>query len=183
MLDLTGIQVPERPALKHLVAQSARRIENALVSALADRPHHLLLRLGWPGQTLGHDGDGLLAVDPHGVLLGHNPQAADMLGLLPNSRLTLDQVLATEPGRLFDLARSTHASLEVPLWSGLRLQVHAQTSQPTGAMHLPAHTPLRDVEDALIRQTVQTHKGNVAAAAKALGISRATVYRKLGKKA
>ena len=41
---------------------------------------------------------------------------------------------------------------------------------------------LRAVEDALIRRTVQDLRGNVAAAAKALGISRATVYRKLGRK-
>ena len=47
---------------------------------------------------------------------------------------------------------------------------------------MAAGGPLRDVEDALIRRTVQDLRGNVAAAAKALGISRATVYRKLGKK-
>lgn len=31
MLDLTGIEVPERPELKHLIAQSARTIENAML--------------------------------------------------------------------------------------------------------------------------------------------------------
>ncbi|RYY91049.1 MAG: histidine kinase, partial [Comamonadaceae bacterium] len=45
MLDLTGIDAPERPELKHLVAQSARSIENALTLA---RPHRLVLRLNWP---------------------------------------------------------------------------------------------------------------------------------------
>jgi hypothetical protein len=33
MLDLTGIDAAERPELKHLVAQSARSIENALTLA------------------------------------------------------------------------------------------------------------------------------------------------------
>jgi NADH:ubiquinone oxidoreductase subunit D len=33
MLDLTGIDVPERTELKHLVMQSASRIENALLLA------------------------------------------------------------------------------------------------------------------------------------------------------
>jgi transcriptional regulator of acetoin/glycerol metabolism len=36
------------------------------------------------------------------------------------------------------------------------------------------------VEDALIRQAVEAARGNVAEAARALGISRATVYRKIG---
>ena len=39
---------------------------------------------------------------------------------------------------------------------------------------------LRDVETELIRQAVLKARGNVAEAARALGISRATVYRKLG---
>lgn len=200
MLDLTGIQVPELPALRHLVVQSARRIENTLVVALARaHPDHLLLRLAWPGQPPGGDADGLLAVGPDGCLLGHNPLADDMLGLRRQGAQWLDQVFATDAGHLFDLARHGHPTREVPLWSGLRVGVLAQTGAqlthfgPSGSPGLtPAHAPnatateapgpLRDVEDAIIRQSVQTHRGNVAAAAKALGISRATVYRKLGRK-
>jgi transcriptional regulator of acetoin/glycerol metabolism len=40
--------------------------------------------------------------------------------------------------------------------------------------------PLNDIKTALIRRAVEQAKGNVAKAAQALGISRATVYRKLG---
>jgi sigma-54 dependent transcriptional regulator, acetoin dehydrogenase operon transcriptional activator AcoR len=47
---------------------------------------------------------------------------------------------------------------------------------------VPPRAPLRDVEIALIRKAVADARGNVAQAAQALGISRATVYRKLGKK-
>ena len=39
--------------------------------------------------------------------------------------------------------------------------------------------PLKDVETALIRKAVDDARGNVARAARALGISRATVYRKI----
>jgi sigma-54 dependent transcriptional regulator, acetoin dehydrogenase operon transcriptional activator AcoR len=42
--------------------------------------------------------------------------------------------------------------------------------------------PLKDLEIALIRQAVDDARGNVMKAARALGISRATVYRKLGSK-
>ena len=38
---------------------------------------------------------------------------------------------------------------------------------------------LRDMETELIRQAVLKARGNVAEAARSLGISRATVYRKL----
>ena len=39
---------------------------------------------------------------------------------------------------------------------------------------------LRDMEAVMIKQAVAEAKGNVAAAAKRLGVSRATLYRKLG---
>jgi len=42
--------------------------------------------------------------------------------------------------------------------------------------------PLKDVETALIRKAVEQARGNVMEAARALGISRATVYRKLMRK-
>ena len=73
MLDLTGIDAVERPELKHLAAQSARSIENALV---LHRPHSLLLRLNWPGHTLGDDTDGLLCLDADGWVCSGQPRRA-----------------------------------------------------------------------------------------------------------
>jgi len=72
--------------------------------------------------------------------------------------------------------------LEVPLWSGLRVQVRPQRggSGATAPANVSDNRPrLRDVETALIRKAVADARGNVAEAARALGISRATVYRKL----
>ncbi len=40
--------------------------------------------------------------------------------------------------------------------------------------------PLKDIQTDMIRQAVHQARGNVAEAARTLGISRATVYRKLG---
>ena len=77
------------------------------------------------------------------------------------------------------------APLEVPLWSGLTLQVlpqlpgHAQVPRPAAG---DSRLPLKDLETELIRQAVQDARGNVMAAARRLGISRATVYRKLGQR-
>ena len=177
MLDLTGVDVAERPALKHLVTQSARSIENALV---LDQTHAVLLRLNWPGQHLGDDGDGLLCLDSDGLVVGHNRAASDMLALPRNtSRLHCGDLFALPWEHLFDAARARRAATELPLWSGLRLQVLASLNGEGAAGRGAA---LKDIETALIKQAVLAARGNVMEAARALGISRATVYRKLGRR-
>lgn len=182
MLDLTGVDVPERPALKHLVAQAARSIENALTLA---QPHPLLLRLHWPGRVLGEDGDGLVGVDADGRITAANRAAMEMLTLIPGAPWPhCDDVFAVPTDVLFDAARAGRGATEVPLWCGLRLQVLAlqgnRQEHPTRANAKHAMgVPLREVESALIRRAVEEAGGNVAVAARALGISRATVYRKL----
>lgn len=184
MLDLTGVDVPERPELRHLVARSARAMEDAL---LLQAPHALLLRLNWPGCALGHEGDGLLALDADGYVVGSNGMARQWLPQplqAPGSRLHCDELLALPWGMLFDAARrGSAAPIALPVWSGLRLQGLALLpEQATTTLVLPPSgtAPLRAAETALIRQAVQDARGNVAKAARALGISRATVYRKLG---
>jgi sigma-54 dependent transcriptional regulator, acetoin dehydrogenase operon transcriptional activator AcoR len=178
MLDLTGIQVPEHPALKHLVTQSARGIENALAMA---QPHRLLLRLNWPGSHLGDDTDGLVCLDTDGHITGTNRAAAQMLSLHPGVALPhASDVFAASIDSLFDAARSNGGPAEWPLWSGLRLQVLPRLND--GQSHHQPSVPLKDVETALIRKAVQDARGNVMEAARALGISRATVYRKLTRK-
>lgn len=182
MLDLTGVNVAEQPALKHLVAQSARSIENALALG---RPHRLLLCLNWPGRVLGDDSDGLVCLDDDGHVVALNRAATDMLdigpGMVPRH---CSELFAAPMEALFDAARAPRGQFEVPLWSGLRLCVLARLNR--GGEHAPMHggaghgVPLKDVETALIRKAVEDARGNVKEAARALGISRATVYRKLG---
>ena len=181
MLDLTGVNVIEQPALKHLVTQSARSIENALAMG---RPHRLLLCLNWPGRVHGDDSDGLVCVDADGNVTALNRPAAEMLGVVPGlSPGHCSELFAVPVETLFDAARAQRGPVEVPLWSGLRLSVLAQLNQ--GGERTPLHgashgVPLKDVETALIRKAVEEARGNVKEAARALGISRATVYRKLG---
>jgi sigma-54 dependent transcriptional regulator, acetoin dehydrogenase operon transcriptional activator AcoR len=182
MLDLTGIDAAERPELKHLAAQATRSIENALTLAL---PHRLLLRLNWPGRATGGDEDGLLCLDDDGWVVGSNPAARQMLPRLAmaGARAHCGELFAQPWEGLFDLARHSAAGvpLEVPLWSGLRLQA---LPQRPGQSQVPvaSRERLRDIELALIRKAVSDAHGNVMQAARNLGISRATVYRKLGGK-
>lgn len=183
MLDLTGIEVDERPALKHLVTQAARSIENSLTLAT---PHALLLRLTWPARVPGEDSDGLVALDADGAIVAANRTAADMLSLQPGRPWPhSEDVFAVPCASLFDAARTGRGAVEWPLWCGLRLQVLAQLAGHHNggrAQPHPAHAvPLRQVETAMIRKAVEDAGGNVADAARALGISRATVYRKLGR--
>jgi sigma-54 dependent transcriptional regulator, acetoin dehydrogenase operon transcriptional activator AcoR len=179
MLDLTGIDAAERPELKHLVAQSARGIENALALAL---PHRLVLRLNWPGRMRGDEGDGLVCLDADGWVTASNSAAREMIATLAGAQaqpVHCSELFAQAWEPLFDLGHGSEPlPTELPLWSGLRLLAVAH---PAGDAR-GARLPLRDVEIALIRKAVDDARGNVMQAARALGISRATVYRKLAKK-
>ena len=185
MLDLTGIMVPERPELKHLTSLTARTIENAL---LLQQPHNLLLRINWPGQPLGEDTDGLIALNSEGSILGANQTARFMvpqLVQLSSSAIHASDLFAMPFSMLFDSSRRSHAAIEVPLWSGLRLIALAlRPENERTNMHIrtdSAHAShaLRDVEAEMIKKAVDQARGNIAQAARDLGISRATLYRKL----
>ena len=185
MLDLTGVETVERPALKHLVRRSARSIENSWLLATT---HALVLRLNWPGNQPGDDSDGLLTLDPDGRIVGANPTARQMLSLpseTAGQALHASDVFATAWQGLFDAAhRKAHAQ-ELPLWSGLRLQTQAfeAGTQDTPLFSTANAAPgkaLKDIQTDMIRKAVKEARGNVAEAARHLGISRATVYRKLG---
>ncbi|MGJ7532247.1 MULTISPECIES: helix-turn-helix domain-containing protein [unclassified Variovorax] len=182
MLDLTGVQVVERPELRHLATLSARSIENMLVMR---EPCELLLHLAWPGNTNSEATEGLLCIDATGSVMGANAAARQMLHQpLPRSEhaLHFNDLFALPLHMMFDAARRSDAVLEVPLWSGLRVQVRPQrsdTGATAGGPVSDTRPRLRDVETALIRKAVADARGNVAEAARALGISRATVYRKL----
>lgn len=177
MLDLTGIDQAERPGLKHLVRRTARSIENHWVW---DAPAALRLRLQWPGQLPGDDGDGLLGLDAEGQVVGANTHARQMLGLEPGQNAHASDLFALPWGQLVDAAQRGPSAQELPLWAGLRVVVQAEGA----AAASPAPPgPLKDLQTQLIRDTVRRTRGNVAEAARLLGISRATVYRKLGGKA
>lgn len=196
MLDLTGVNVVERPELKHLAALSARSIENALVRR---QPHALLVRLNWPGYGGSPESEGLLCLDAEGQVSASNGVAREMLfpphaalsaSDAPAAPLHASDLFAMPWTLLWDAAqRADDAVLEVPLWSGLRLQARPQRMQGRTANASTATAPasarpprlLRELETALIRKAVDDARGNVAEAARQLGISRATVYRKLGR--
>jgi len=180
MLDLTGINTNERPELMHLTALSARTIGNAV---LLRQPHDLLLRLNWPGRLMGDDNDGLVLLSSDGEVLGANVLAREMLNLYPNQDKPLhaSDVFAMPWTLLFDAA-STDLFLDVPLWSGLHLQARSCVHEAFEQVpHINSTGPLQQLQSAMIRKAIDLSRGNVAQAAKTLGISRATLYRKLSR--
>jgi transcriptional regulator of acetoin/glycerol metabolism len=88
-------------------------------------------------------------------------------------------LLALDWPRLFD-ASTRGQRMDLPLWSGLRLQAMAVRQSAPGRAPAAASASLRETETEWIRSAVREARGNVAEAARSLGISRATVYRKLG---
>ena len=191
MLDLTGIETAERPELQHLVAQSARSIENALTVGQLKTTGDLLIRLNWPGRTLGDETDGLVCLNADGHVTAANQMARIMVPQLIawTTEQHASDLFAMPHAMLFDAAsqQSRKAPLEVPLWTGLRLHAmplmnsksgNANCAQLSAPVSPPP--PLKDIETALIRKAVDEARGNVQKAAKTLGISRATVYRRLG---
>ncbi len=180
MLDLTGIEAPERPELKHLVgAVGAQHRERAGAgpTACAAAAAELARAARFDEQ------DGLLCLDRDGGVVSANPAAREMLGRPAIGSAHCSELFALAWESLFDAAGGP--AVEVPLWSGLTLQVLSQL--PGQAMEpRPAapdqRRPLKDLETELIHKAVREARGNVMAAAKMLGISRATVYRKLGRR-
>lgn len=181
MLDLTGVMTVERPELQHLVSLSARSIEHAL---LARQPHRLALRLNWPGHLHHSDADACILIDDDGHICARNSLATQLLQL-PVGRVPLADVFATPEHHLYDLAQR-NTPVELPLWSGLTVQCVALA--PTQALPQATHAhpraaaeagALRQMQDGMIAQAMKASKGHVGQAAKALGISRATLYRRL----
>jgi len=68
---------------------------------------------------------------------------------------------------------------------GLRAELSSMPVAPESpmfaALSVPASGRLEDVELLTIQKTLDEHRGNVSAAARALGVSRNTIYRKLQK--
>ena len=138
-----------------------------------------------------------MALDADGLVVASNRAARDMVPQLhPHAGVHLPpphagELFALPFQMLFDAAGHGNA-IDLPLWSGLHLQALSlpagRPAPPTSAtLRAPAAAPagtgqrrLRDIETALIRRTVEETRGNVAEAAARLGVSRATVYRRLG---
>jgi transcriptional regulator of acetoin/glycerol metabolism len=206
VLDVTGDQHSYHPHTLALVSMSARMIENQWIN---DRFRHgLRVCLHERPEMLGTVREGMLALSVEGAILGANRSAIEQLGLtvaalrmkgleavlgltLPyladHFRRCGDQPLAVHPpNRPAGQPLWLRAQFNWPaLWPAAR---PAPAAQQVPAPTLPAPVPpaaaadtstLQSQEIAAIRRAVLAAGGNIARAARQLGVARNTVYRKL----
>ena len=194
-LDITSYdQVPGFDVFS-LVMDAAAAIENSLFQPSPDR---LLVHFHPRAELLGTPMEGLLQVDAAGSVTGANRMAARLLctprsALLGQSFCTLFDRrlhgLFAQPSRQrADLVEmQTHVGLQVmarfegeDVRDGLRqlMQAGGGSAMPAATAAAEAPASLRTLECQAIERTLAALGGNVSATAKALGISRNTIYRR-----
>jgi transcriptional regulator of acetoin/glycerol metabolism len=192
VLDITSYDsVPGFDVLS-LVTDAAAAIENALFQPADGQ---LVLSFHPRAELLGTPMQGLLLVDAEGRLAGANRMAAR---LLCQQR---GQLIGRPFGALFDrrlpqafgqMPRPVGGLVEMQTQVGLQVVARFECSAapaaaadllrelppaaPDGAPPMPAS--LRSLECQAIEHTLAALGGNVSATAKALGISRNTIYRR-----
>jgi len=193
-LDITSYDSVPAFDVFSLVMDAAVAIENSLFRPTPDR---VLVHFHPRAELLGTPIEGLLQVEADGRISGANRMASRLLcvprasllsqtfGSLFDRRL---QGLFAQPARQrADLVEmQTHVGLQVMARfegeaapDGARLMLGRNAVHHTGsdgAMDMPAS--LRSLECQAIERTLAALGGNVSATAKALGISRNTIYRR-----
>jgi sigma-54 dependent transcriptional regulator, acetoin dehydrogenase operon transcriptional activator AcoR len=177
MLDLTGIEVPERRELVHLAARSAKDIQNALLNREANHTKGTkILHLQWLGTAFDVASVGMIAFNEDGFTTGFNRAALDWLpDLAIQKNQSCEALFSVSTDEFFTLLHGGKTAV-LPLWSGIQVTGRWQASVSDDE-----ESNLRSVEAELVYRAITSARGNVALAAQKLGISRATLYRKLHK--
>jgi transcriptional regulator of acetoin/glycerol metabolism len=199
VLDVTGDHRSFHQHTMALVKMSARMVENAW---LADDPRHVLrLHLHPRAELIGSLMEGIVAVAADGRIAGANRAALELLHLGGPAlrRHTLGSLFGITLGQLADhfrspLATPLHlhtglpaAEAQAPLFAVARFNARgwaqglAEPTEPA-AVSLPTTAPVQSLDaltSAAVREALAQAGGNVTQAARLLGISRSTLYRKL----
>lgn len=182
-----------------VVGMYATTIENTLLQAQSHE--HLVLRFQVTPALLHTPLQALMGVAADGRVAWMNGTAAQLIGQPVHAACSAQELLGHDLSRLLQLSgQPGPAPLRLASGLGVWMQAHLQTSHGLGT-HLdtssaqdqasPASTEATPVAEAqplatlrehnaqLIRETLEQHGGNVSQAARALGISRGTLYRRL----
>lgn len=179
-LDITSFDSVPGFDVMSLVVDAAMAIENSLFRATADR---VVVRFHPRAELVGTGMAGMLEIDDAGTVTGANRTAARLL-CQPRSALRGRGV-----GSLFD-GRGPHlfgrcqpgGLVELRTASGLRVVGSFEGDLDPGqaATDTAAQSAsMREVELRAIQRALAAAGGNVSAAARQLGISRNTIYRRL----
>ena len=199
-LDITAYDNVPSFDLYSLVVDAAAAIENGLFRPTPDR---LVVRFHPRADLVGTALEGLLEVGSDGRICGANRVAARLL-CQPRSALLgrafselfdrrLQALFARPPSQRADLVEMlTCVGLQVqarfesaprPHWAddaAARWGEGAAADGPQAGQVERRPANLRELEDQAIEQALAAFDGNVSAAARQLGISRNTIYRRRG---
>ncbi len=186
-LGISGADERDPDVLLDYLKQAALSIESHQMQDF--RSCHLLA-LQYDGRLLNTPLQGMLAVEEDGSIREANRTARRLLGL-PNTGalpvVTLRDVFAeanvhqrrrllqSGPARRIRLSESS--ALQVQHMRG-PVSARGSTAIPLSAMDA-SHMSLRAQGVHAVHEAMASHHGNVSAAARMLGISRTTLYRKL----
>lgn len=175
ILDVTSFGFVPRFDAAALLAQCAIAIENAVF--VAER-EHTLLRLHARSDLLDSPLAGLVRIGPDRTVSAVNRAATALLGM---SRAELqsrpvEEVFSAPLDMLLGTSLGAGRDIELRCPSGLALRVRAQTPLPA-LRH--AEESLAAIERRAVADAIARHGGNISAAARTLGLSRTTIYRKL----
>lgn len=197
-LDITAYDKVPSFDIYSLVVDAAAAVENSLFQPGPDR---VVVRFHPRGEYLGTPLEGLLEVDTDGHICGANRVAARLLCLTRHDLLgrPFSDLFDRRMQALFGRASGARAD-QVEMMTHVGLQVMAcfecGVREPTGrwppaspVLDAAAARPLvereapagkmRELERQAIKGALAAFDGNVSAAARQLGISRNTIYRRL----
>lgn len=199
VLDITGDYRSHQPHTLALVRMAGRNIERQLF--LRKHRQDLVLQVHRNQTYLGSLFDGRVAFSEGGQLLAAEATAQESLGLQGRGASgRFEELFDTSFAVTLARLRSQESVAQLRLRSGGEI-VYAQlaraaakpfsgtapaaasgragdTEAGTASRNAPCER-LAEIEMQAIRDAVSTNRGNMSAAAKQLGISRATLYRKL----
>lgn len=186
-LDMTGIGERDPDLLLGYFRHAALASENKLFSTLRDCH---VLRLQHDARWLQSPMRGLLALHADGHLRAANRWARRLLGLPVSGSLpvmSLEELLPMTTAQQRRRLLQPGSPKRVPASSGAMLHVewlHGPKSA-AGVKSKQAPMPSNDPPDLhrrellAVREALRAHGGNVSAAARQLGISRSTFYKKM----
>jgi transcriptional regulator of acetoin/glycerol metabolism len=182
-----------------VVGMYATTIENTLLQAQSHE--HLVLRFQVTPALLHTPLQALMGVAADGRVAWMNGTAAQLIGRPGPGTCNVQELLGHDLSHLLRLSsQSVPSPLRLTSGLGVWTQVQLQTShglgthldtstaeddtsalatQPAAVTEAQPQATLREHSAQLIKETLDHHGGNVSQAARALGISRGTLYRRL----
>lgn len=195
VLDASALSSPDardsQRLVYQLVRQSATLIEDAFF--LQSYSHCCILLAHRNRHFVEVQPEILLAIDEHGMVVAANRCARQLVAALATLPRPIEEIFEVSAGRLFDRRaasqllslRMSNASSGAGSWLHARVRAplrtgrHARADVADTAVSAPVRAPQEQAERTRIANAMAAAKWRPLDAAAILGVSRATLYRRL----